>query len=414
MIITFLALGSTGDILPYATLARACQDAGFRPVFVTTEDYRPLLDQLGLSSRLIPGDAQALITQAGADVRRLMLAFAELSRELPSLLDPSASWLRESAAIVNQLPIGLYGFDLAERLAVPHIGVAVIPLAATSEFPMMGWPTALSFLPAYNKLSFRLYERLTWLTMQRTINRWRRDRLRLPAISTSAYLGRLWHQPLLYGFSPQVVPRPHDWPDNVHVTGYWPAQNIDWRPPEALRRFLQSGPAPLFIGFGSMPINDPEATMTMILAATESCGLRAVVHSGWAGLNQRQLPGHIYSLDHAPYDWLFPRVAAVIHHGGSGTTAAGLRAGVPGMITPFTFDQSFWARRLADLGVGLDPIPFGKLSKANLSQSMIRLTGDDALKARATRLGQQIGKEDGIANAVQWLTDHLARGQQAS
>ncbi|MFN2224019.1 MAG: glycosyltransferase, partial [Candidatus Promineifilaceae bacterium] len=407
MIITFLALGSTGDILPYATLARALQDAGYRPVFVTSEDYRPLLDRLGVPGRFIPGDAQAAIAEAGADARRLMLAFAELSRALPSILDPSAAWLKDSRAVVNQLPIGLYGFDLAQRLAIPHIQAAVIPLTPTADFPMMGWPAALSFLPGYNRWSFRIYQRLTWLAMSRTINRWRAERLKLPRISGSAYLARLRRQPLLYGYSPLAVPRPADWPANIHVTGYWFPEDQAWRPSDALVRFLQAGQAPLFIGFGSMPIQDPQSTMKMILEATAAGGLRAVVHAGWAGLGQDELPEHLYLLDYAPYSWLFPRVAAVIHHGGSGTTAAGLRAGMPGMITPFTFDQGFWGRRVAELGVGLQPIPFRKLTAAKLTEAIVRLTGDEVLKGRAADLGQRIQAEDGLTNAIQLLASYL-------
>ena len=408
MRIIFLALGSTGDILPYATLARALQDAGYRPSFVTTEDYRPLLDKLGLPGRFVPGDAQATIAQAGADIRRLMLAFAELSRALPEILEPTAPWLRDSVAIVNQLPIGLYGFDLAERLAIPHIRVAVIPLTPTADFPMMGWPTTPAILPGYNKLGYRLYERMAWLTMRQSINHWRAEKLRLPKISGSKYLARLHRQPQFYGYSPQVVPRPADWPKDAHVTGYWFPRDKGWRPPESLSRFLKAGPEPLLIGFGSMPVKDPRATTRMILEAVNSSELRLIFQAGWAGLAADVLPGNVYRLDYAPYSWLFPRLAAVIHHGGSGTTAAGLRAGIPGLLTPFTFDQGFWGRRLADLGVGLPPIPFRRLSAANLEEAMTRLTAGGELKANAVALGQKIRGEDGLTTAAGLLQSYLA------
>jgi sterol 3beta-glucosyltransferase len=413
MRLTFIALGSTGDILPYATLARALQDVGYRPVFVTTENFQPLLDRLSLPGRFVPGDAQETIARAGANTRRLMLAFAELSRALPSILDLSAAWLKESRAIVNQLPIGLYGFDLAERLAVPHIQLAVIPLTPTAEFPMMGLPASLSFLPGYNRFGFHIYGRLTWLTMGRTINRWRTGVLGLPAITGSTYLARQRRQPLLYGYSPLVVPRPADWPANIHVTGYWFPEDRAWRPPESLLRFLEAGPAPVFIGFGSMPVKDPQAATTMIGQACRIGNLRAIVQAGWAGLAPVELPENLYLLDYAPYDWLFPRMAAVIHHGGSGTTAAGLRAGVPGMVAPFTFDQGFWGRRLAELGVGLPPIPFRRLTAANLAQAMAQLTGSETLQAQASDVGMRIRGEDGIAEAVRLVEGYLERLLQA-
>ena len=152
------------------------------------------------------------------------------------MLDLSAPWLRESVAIVNQLPMGLYGFDLAQKLRVPHILAAVIPLTPTAEFPMMGFPAWPSRLPGYNKSGYRLYQRLTWLTMSATINRWRAEKLGLPALSGSAYLGQLRRQPVLYGFSPLVVPRPADWPVTTHITGYWFAEDEAWPPPLPFRR----------------------------------------------------------------------------------------------------------------------------------------------------------------------------------
>jgi len=409
MRLTFIALGSTGDILPYATLARALQDVGYRPTFVTSQDYQPLLDKMGVAGRYVPGDARKTIAQAGADMRRLMLAFAELSRGLPAILDPSRPWLHESRAIINQLPIGLYGFDLAEKLGVPQIRVAVIPLTPTAEFPMMGWPTSLSFLPGYNKLGYRLYERLTFLTMTRTIKQWRHERLGLPPISGSTYLAQLNRQPLLYGYSPQVVPRPLGWPDHIHVTGYWQPNDESWQPPLSLADFLEAGSAPVFIGFGSMPVGDPRVTTQMILDAVNDTGNRAIIQAGWAGLGQGNLPENVYRLEYAPYSWLFPRMAAVIHHGGSGTTAAGLIAGVPSMIVPFTFDQGFWGRRLAELAVGLPPIPIGKLSTAELADTMVQLTTDDALMGRAAELGKQIRTEDEIGNAIRLIIGYLDR-----
>jgi UDP:flavonoid glycosyltransferase YjiC (YdhE family) len=407
--ITFLALGSTGDILPYAALARALLDAGYHPTFVTTQDYRPLLDKLGLPGRFVPGDAQATIAQAGANTRRLMLAFAELSRGLPQLLDLSAPWLRDTVAIVNQLPIGLYGFDLAQKLDVPHIMAAVIPLAPTADFPMMGFPSWPSRLPGYNISGYKLYQRLTWLTMRQTINRWRVERLGLPTLSGSHYLGQLRRQPVLYGFSPSVVPRPADWPEVAHVTGYWFHADEAWRPLESLTRFLDAGPKPVFIGFGSMPVKDPAATTNMVLDAVRVTRQRAIIQAGWAGLGKTDLPADVFQLEYAPYGWLFSRMAAVIHHGGSGTTAAGLRAGVPGLVTPFTFDQGYWGRRLVELGVGLPPVLFRQLTADRLAEAIDRLTNDEGMKTRAAVLGRQITAENGIVSAVRLLEGYMER-----
>ena len=273
---------------------------------------------------------------------------------------------------------------------------------------MMGWPTAPSFVPGYNKAGYKIYERLTFLTMRQTINRWRTMGLGLPSISGAAYLAQLSRQPLLYGYSAHVVPRPSGWSKDVHVTGYWFPSDETWYPPESLVNFLQAGPPPIFIGFGSMPIKDPRVSMQMIIEAASACSLRAIVQTGWAGLVADDLTENIYQLDYAPYSWLFPRVAAAIHHGGSGTTAAGLRAGVPALVTPFTFDQGFWGRRLAELGVGLKPVTFRKLSVAMLADSMRRLANAERLRERAAKLGQKLRDEDGVSVAVGLIRFYMA------
>ena len=165
-------------------------------------------------------------------------------------------------------------------------------------------------------------------------------------------------QPILYGYSPAVIPPPADWGADIHVTGYWfldPAE--DWTPDAALTDFLAAGPPPVYVGFGSMSSRNPEATANLILDALARTGQRGIIHAGWGGLQRTDLPASVMMVDGVPFAWLFPRVAAVVHHGGAGTTSAGLRAGVPSVVVPFFGDQPFWAQRVADLGVGPAPIP---------------------------------------------------------
>ena len=184
-------------------------------------------------------------------------------------------------------------------------------------------------------------------------------------------------------------------------TGYWLPPAAAWTPPDSLRRFLDAGPAPLFIGFGSMTIRKPPATTALILDALARTEQRAVLHAGWAGLGRQPLPDHVYPIDtFVPYDWLLPRTAAAIHHGGSSTTAQALRAGVPSLVVPFLFDQFFWGRRVAALGAGPQPLPFRRLTAARLTQRIRRLVDDDGLRRAAAILGQQLRSEAGIAAAV--------------
>lgn len=247
--------------------------------------------------------------------------------------------------IVNQLPGGLFGYDLAQKLGVPLILAGVIPLARTSAFPMLAFPRALRHIPGYN------------------------------------------------------------------VTGYWFPQEEAWQPPDDLRHFIEAGPPAIFIGFGSMPLRHPRQTTAFILEALARSGQRAILHAGWAGLaepNVTQLPPHVFAIDYAPYRWLFPRTAAVVHHGGSGTTAAGLRAGVPALVVPFLFDQHFWGRRLADLGVAPPPLPFGRLTAETLAQAMSAAARDEEMRRRAAALGHKIRAENGLEAAVSVVRHEIA------
>jgi UDP:flavonoid glycosyltransferase YjiC (YdhE family) len=213
-------------------------------------------------------------------------------------------------------------------------------------------------------------------------------------------MNRALQMPTLLGFSEAVVPRPSDWGSQVHFTGYWRPQEPAWTPPPALVQFLEAGPPPVFIGFGSMPVRHPQQTTQLVLAALECSGQRAILQAGWAGIGETSLPESVYLLDYAPYAWLFPQMAAVVHHGGSGTTGFGLWAGVPTILTPFLFDQFYWGERIQTLGVGPKAIPYKQLTTARLAATLETAVADNNMRQRAKRLGQTIQQEDGVATAV--------------
>jgi UDP:flavonoid glycosyltransferase YjiC (YdhE family) len=400
MPITILTLGSIGDILPYAFLGKALHAAGYRVRLVSAENYRSLATRYDLDFHPIPGDAQAMVRAAGANMPRLMWDMAKLSKGFPEGLDQLGPVFRESDLILNQLPGGVFGYDLVEKYGSKMIMAAVIPLLRTSAFPMMGWPHKLAWLPGYNWWSYRLSEKMAWQLLRPTINRWR-ETLDLPKASFWGYIGEVQarRMPVLNGFSAHVVPRPPDWPAHVHITGYWFDDDEEWQPPDALMRFIDTGPPPVFVGFGSMPVREPERTTQTILDALRRCGQRAVLHAGWAGLGDVPLPDAIFKIDYAPYGWLFPRMAAVVHHGGSGTTALGLRAGVPTVLVPLLFDQFYWGRRIVALGVGPEPAPFRRLSAGRLASAIERAVSDREMRERAAALGRRILAEDGIGEA---------------
>jgi UDP:flavonoid glycosyltransferase YjiC (YdhE family) len=197
----------------------------------------------------------------------------------------------------------------------------------------------------------------------------------------------------------------------MKVTGYWfldpPAL---WKPPAALVDFLQAGPPPVYVGFGSLPATSAEETTRLVVSALALSKQRGILLSGWGGLQQANVPDTVLMVESIPHSWLFPQMAAIVHHGGAGTTAASLRAGVPSMLIPFGIDQHFWAQRIVDLGVGPPPIPRGKLTSSGLAQAILAAVGDQDMRARAAKLGEHVRTEDGIGQAVEAFQDYYQLG----
>jgi sterol 3beta-glucosyltransferase len=210
--------------------------------------------------------------------------------------------------------------------------------------------------------------------------------------------------PILYGFSRHVLPLTAP---NRHVTGYWtlPA-GPGWTPPPALEAFLARGGPVVSIGFGSMASATPETVTALVLGAVRRAGVRAVLLSGWGGLAALPPSDDLFCAEALPHDWLFPRVQAIVHHGGAGTTGAALQAGVPAIVVPFTADQPFWGMRVAALGVGPAPIPRKRLTEQALADALRRTVDDHAMAARAASLGSLIRAEDGVAAAVRHFQRH--------
>lgn len=236
------------------------------------------------------------------------------------------------------------------------------------------------------------------------MNNFRVKTLGLEPVSTLWAPGQLYRLkvPYTYLWSPGLVPKPKDWGPEIDIAGFvFLDLASSFKPPDDLTKFLEAGDPPIYIGFGSIVVDDPDKFTTMIFEAVNKAGVRALVSKGWGGLgDDDNTPENIYMLENTPHDWLFPRVSAVVHHGGAGTTAIGLKCGKPTMIVPFFGDQQFWGNMIGESGAGAEPVPYKKLDADKLAEGIKKCLSDEA-KQGAEKIAKRIEEEgDGAKNAV--------------
>jgi sterol 3beta-glucosyltransferase len=267
----------------------------------------------------------------------------------------------------------------------------------------------LPFKGTYNWWSFRFANQVFIYLIKSIVNECRQNALGLASLPASFYRRLdVSHLPLVYGFSPTLLPRPVDWGEWIQVSGHWFLDDQSaWQPSDDLLRFLEAGKPPVYVGFGSMVDEQIERATHIVLGALQRAGQRGILLVGWGGLGTGDLPETILRLESVPHDWLFPRVTAVVHHGGAGTTATGLRHGKPTVVVPFFVDQPFWGDRVHQLGAGPHPIPFAKLNIENLAAAIDRAVNDPMFRQNAEILGDRLRREDGVGKAVRYIQTFL-------
>jgi sterol 3beta-glucosyltransferase len=422
MRIDILAIGSRGDVQPYVALALGLRSAGHRVRVVTLGGFEELVQGRGLDHLRI-GDAPEQIanTSAGREwvkQRASVLGFLRgFVRVADSLIeDGMARYWRDcsdvEALIVS--PMGLLVAEhIAERLRVPLIRAQLAPPVERTRYSWDGRANLATTMQGYLARSIdRAFHFLIWTKLRRSTNAARSKILELPALPLTAPLNARNRKPrlLLGAYSPAVAPPMPDWGDWIHVTGYWFLDDLSsWTPPRELADFLGSGSRPVFIGFGSTPFPQPEATTNMVVRAVTRAGHRGVVLAGGSGLATGRLSPEVLSVDSVPHEWLFSRVCAAVHHGGAGVTGAALRAGLPSVVVPVFADQPFWGKRVFQLGVGPPPIPAQRLTEDSLAKA-IRATDSEQMRRRAEEIGTKIRWEDGVGRAVEIIDKHLGSG----
>ncbi|ORY53544.1 UDP-Glycosyltransferase/glycogen phosphorylase, partial [Rhizoclosmatium globosum] len=322
---------------------------------------------------------------------------------LPDPEDPAKRPFLCDAIISNPPAFG--HIHCAQRLQVPLHIFFTMPWSQTHAFPHPLTNMSYSNTPRHqmNYLSYDIVELLTWEGLGDIINNFRAGLL-LPKLSTAAavpYLRHL-HVPHSYLWSQSLIAKPEDWGSWIDVVGFvFLDLASSYTPPQDLVDFLNAGEKPVYIGFGSIVVDDPDAMTKLVFDAVKESGVRAIVSKGWGGIGGGDLkvPENVYLIGNCPHDWLFLQVAGVVHHGGAGTTAAGLKAGKPTFIVPFFGDQPFWGSMVATVNAGPAPIPYKDLNVENFAASIKHLLQSEVIEA-AQKVSVHMNQENGaIAGA---------------
>ncbi len=422
MRIAVLTMGSRGDVQPFIALGMALKNAGHDVIMATHATFEDDIQDLGLEFSPLEGDIREIVNSkpvqdvlaAGANPLLFIPRFIRASKPLVmgTVRDMLVACERVDAVVLAGL--GLYGgYDVAEKLDIVPITAAVQPMQPTRAFQNPFFPAPARWMPftgTYNRLSHILFAKLFWMLVRTLLNNARKEILDLQPASRQPVFRRIDERQILslWGISPTVVPKPEDWGEWHKMSGYWFLDTPSrWQPSEELIDFLNTGEAPVYIGFGSMDDEDAESLTEIAIQALKMAKRRGILLTGWGALTASETSDDIYMIDSVPHDWLFPRVAAVVHHGGAGTTAAGFRASVPTVVIPFMGDQFFWADQVKELGVGPASIPRKKLTAERLAQAIQTALTDEDIRLRAQRIGEGIRQENGLNDAVKEIENYL-------
>ncbi|KAI2881618.1 CAZyme family GT1 [Aspergillus niger] len=417
-------VGSRGDVQPFIALGTELQKFGHRVRIATHDVFSDFVTQGGLEFYPIGGDP--------AELMAFMVKNPGLIPQISSL---RAGEVQKKRAMVNEMlhgcwkscieddpvtkipftadaiianPPSFAHVHCAQALSIPVHLMFTMPWTSTKAFPhpLANLSSSEMNPNVANWVSYGVVEWLTWQGLGDVVNRWRAS-IDLEPVPTAEgpRLAETLKIPFTYCWSPALIPRPRDWPANIDVCGFFFRDPPSYEPPLELKEFLESGTTPIYIGFGSIVIDDPQKLTEIILEAIARTGVRAIISRGWSKLGG--VPSsNTYYIDDCPHEWLFRHVAAVVHHGGAGTTACGLANGRPTTIVPFFGDQPFWGSMVARSGAGPRPIPYASLNAENLAEVIaFSLRPTTAESARGIALKMQ--HESGVAAAVRSFHRHL-------
>lgn len=410
MKVLIFTMGSRGDVQPYVALGQALALRGHEVTLSCSQGFDRLIEAAGLTPAPLSIDIRALldspeIQEALDSFTAKIRAWRQFKPLMRQLLDESWQVARDVGpdALVYHPKSGA-AQHFAEALKIPAIATTLQPgFAETREFPQFLLP-GMKLGGFANRLSHRAFGWLAYWSQSGFQKRFREDTLGLntayPRNFFDGYHPAGRTMPRLHGYSRHLQPKPADWGARECITGYWFSEaEPDWTAPEDLVRFLEAGPPPVYIGFGSMPSRDVECTTRAVLSALKLSGRRGILATGWGGLKNLGQDESIHVLERAPHAWLFPHCSAVVHHGGAGTTHEGLRWGRPSILCPMGVDQPYWGYRAERLGVGPAPVPQRKLTAERLAQAL-EAAHSPNIERRAAAMAEAMAQEGGAAEAA--------------
>ncbi|MES0879613.1 glycosyltransferase [Roseibium sp. SCP14] len=414
------SLGTRGDVQPYVALARELTARNAEVVLTTGEGFEDMIEAAGARARPVPINYQELLQTA--EIREALFSLKGMIKTARQNIDLQKEIARKLWQIGMDEKPDLILFNLkatvmtlvARRLNIPALPTSLQPVTApTRDFPiaLFGVPDLGSYL---NRKSYGLGRLLMRAGLRPLVKSLRDEavaEINQPEEQIDGHMPDGSKALSLQAFSSALVPTPEDWPPEYLPCGYWFTDpDPDYRPPDALEAFLQSGPAPTYLGFGSMPSKNPQKLTDTVLAALSQTGQRAILATGWGGLLREKLPtelaDRVLLLDKAPHSWLFPRCAAIVHHGGAGTTHEAIRWGKPSLVCPVFADQPFWGDRIHRIGAGPAAIKQKKLTADNLAKALNDLENSD-YKSGAERAAGIIAKELGAKGTAGRLLDQF-------
>ncbi|MGD1910152.1 MAG: glycosyltransferase [Rivularia sp. (in: cyanobacteria)] len=419
MHITILTLGTRGDVQPFIALGVGLQQAGHIVRIASQANFESDICDRGFEFALISGNPKEGVESAQGQALLQSKNPIAVVRNLGNVLEPIFkpvlidSW---EACQGTDVIIGggfpFWGVDIAEKLGIPFYFAYLTPNYPTTAFPNILTPQYLGKLGGiYNRFSHTFMNQLFWQFFRKPINDFRQSTLGLAPIGfrENALTNMEKAQTnYLIGCSPSVHPKPKDWSNRVHLTGYWFLDAPDnFIPPADLVEFLKAGSPPVYIGFGSMGGEEAQKISQIALKALDKTQQRGIFLSGWGGI-KNSLPDTIFQIDNIPHSWLFPQMSCIVHHGGAGTTAATFRSGVPVVIVPFFGDQPFWAYQAAKLGVSPPMINKNNLTVETLAQAIATAIENQSIGKKAAILGEKIRSENGVAKVVEILQSNFS------